>query len=132
MQCYFIIILMYIDMAIFEILNLAISSLFFKISKPKPIVVAKSCGIMRAGEKMDKQILIDNIELVHTTEMGIDRIKRNLKLDTNDVVEYCKQKVLDKNCKIYRQGKNWYCEIEDMVITINAYSYTIITAHKIK
>ena len=54
---------------------------------------------------MDKQILIDNIDLVHTTEMGIDRIKRNLKLDTNDVVEYCKQKVLDKNCKIYRQGK---------------------------
>ena len=49
---------------------------------------------------MDKQILIDNIDLVHTTEMGIDRIKRNLKLDTNDVVEYCKQKVLDKNCKI--------------------------------
>lgn len=81
---------------------------------------------------MDKQILIDNIDLVHTTEMGIDRIKRNLKIDTNDVVEYCKQKVLDKNCNIYRQGKNWYCKIEDMVITINAYSYTIITAHKRK
>ena len=35
----------------------------------KPIQNAKSCGIMQAGEKMDKQILIDNIELVHTTEM---------------------------------------------------------------
>ena len=81
---------------------------------------------------MDKQILIKNIDLVHTTEMGVDRIKRNLKIETNDVVGYCKQKVLDKNCKIYRQGKNWYCEIEDMVITINAYSNTIITAHKIK
>ena len=32
--------------------------------------------------------------------MGIDRIKRNLKLDTNDVVNYCKNKVLDKDCKI--------------------------------
>lgn len=81
---------------------------------------------------MDWQILIDNIDLVHTTKMGIDRIKRNLKLDTNDVVDYCKHKVLDKKCKIYRQGKNWYCEIENMVITINAYSYTIITAHKRK
>lgn len=81
---------------------------------------------------MEKQILIDNIDLVHTTEMGLERIKRNLKIDTNDVVEYCKQKVLDKNCKIYRQGKNWYCEIEDMIITINAYSYTIITAHRRK
>ena len=81
---------------------------------------------------MDKQILIDNMNLVHTTEMGVERIKRNLKIDVRDVVEFCKQKVLDKNCNIYRQGKNWYCEIEDMIITINAYSYTIITAHKRK
>ena len=34
----------------------------------------------------DKQILLDNISKVHTTERGIDRIKKNLKLNTNDVV----------------------------------------------
>lgn len=44
----------------------------------------------------DKQILLDNINKVHTTEMGINRIIKNLKLNTNDVVEYCKNKVLDK------------------------------------
>lgn len=77
----------------------------------------------------DKQILLDNINKVHTTEMGINRIIKNLKLNTNDVVEYCKSKVLDKNCNIYKQGKNWYCEIENIIITINSYSYTIITAH---
>jgi len=77
----------------------------------------------------DKQILLDNINKVHTTEMGIDRIKKNLKLDTNDVVQYCKNKVLNMNCNIYKQGKNWYCEIDDIIITINSYSYTIITAH---
>ena len=77
----------------------------------------------------DKQILLDNINKVHTTEMGINRIIKNLKLTTNDVVEYCKNKVLDKNCNIYKQGKNWYCEIENIIITINSYSYTIITAH---
>ena len=33
--------------------------------------------------------------------MGINRIIKNLKLNTNDVVEYCKNKVLDKNCNIY-------------------------------
>ena len=54
----------------------------------------------------DKQILLDNISEVHTTEMGIDRIKKNLKLNTNDVVEFCKTKILDKNCNIYKQGKN--------------------------
>lgn len=78
---------------------------------------------------VDKQILLDNINKVHTTEMGINRIIKNLKLNTNDVVEYCKNKVLDKNCNIYKQGNNWYCEIENIIITINSYSYTIITAH---
>ena len=80
----------------------------------------------------DKQILLDNISKVHTTEMGIDRIKKNLKLNTNDVVEFCKNKILDKNCNIYKQGKNWYCEIDNIKIKINSYSYTIITAHKLK
>ena len=73
--------------------------------------------------------LIDNVDKIHTTEMGVDRIKKNLNLDTNDVVEYCKKKILDKNTKIYKQGKNYYCEINNIIITINSYSYTIITAH---
>lgn len=64
--------------------------------------------------------------------MGIDRIKRNLKLDTTDVVGYCVNKILNKDCKIYKQGKNWYCEVENIKITINSYSYTIITAHILK
>ena len=41
-------------------------------------------------------------------------------------------KILDNNCDIYKQGKNWYCEIDNIKITINSYSYTIITAHLIK
>lgn len=78
---------------------------------------------------MDKEILLANIDKVHTTKMGVDRIKKNLKLDIDNVVEYCKNKVLDKNCNIYKKGKNWYCEIDNIRITINSYSYTIITAH---
>ena len=81
---------------------------------------------------MNKEILLLNIDKVHTTKMGIDRIKKNLKLDTNDVVLYCKNKILDKNCNIYKQGKNWDCEIDNIKITINSYSYTIITAHTIR
>lgn len=81
---------------------------------------------------MNKEILLSNIDKVHTTKMGIERIKKNLKLDTNDIVNYCKNKVLDKNCNIYKQGKNWYCEIDNIKITINSYSYTIITAHIIR
>ena len=81
---------------------------------------------------MNKEILLSNIGKIHTTKMGIARIKRNLKLDTNDVVDYCKNKVLDKDCNIHKEGKNWYCEIDNIKITINSYSYTIITAHTIK
>lgn len=75
------------------------------------------------------ETLINNIEKIHTTKLGIERIKRNLKLNTNNVVEYCKERILDKKTKIKRQGKNYYCEIDNIVITINSYSYTIITAH---
>ena len=81
---------------------------------------------------LNKDILLSNIDKIHTTGMGIDRIKMNLKLDTNDVVKFCKNKILDNNCDIYKQGKNWYCEIDNIKITINSYSYTIITAHLIK
>ena len=78
---------------------------------------------------MNKETLLANIDKIHTTEMGNERIKKNLKLNTNDAVEYCKNKVLNNNCNIYKQGKNWYCEIDNIKITINSYSYTIITAH---
>ncbi|MDR1017261.1 MAG: DUF3781 domain-containing protein [Lachnospiraceae bacterium] len=77
----------------------------------------------------NEKILLDNLDNVHTTQMGIDRIKKNLKLDVDDVVGWCINKIKDKNSKIVRQGKNWYCEIDNYVITVNAYSYTIITAH---
>lgn len=81
----------------------------------------------------DKEVLLSNIDKIHTTEMGIDRIKRNLELSsTDDVVQYCKNKIIDKRCIIYRQGKNWYCEIDHIKITLNSYSYTIITAHIMK
>ncbi|UTC75980.1 DUF3781 domain-containing protein [Treponema sp. OMZ 792] len=80
----------------------------------------------------NSEILCKNSEKIHTTEMGIEQIKRNLDLNTQDVVEWCKNKILDKRSSIIRKGKNWYISIEDIVITVNAYSYTIITAHKKK
>ena len=76
--------------------------------------------------------LLLNINKLHTTKMGIERIKNNLKLEDVDVVDYCKNKIMDNNCNIYIKGKNWYCEIDNFIITINSYSYTIITAHLIK
>ena len=79
-----------------------------------------------------KNKLIENIDQVHTTEMGVDRIRRNLGLGDSDVVMWCKSKILDKDADITRQRKNWYVRIDGCVITVNASSYTIITAHKEK
>lgn len=80
---------------------------------------------------MNQEVLLSHMDLVHTTKMGLDRIKKNLSIDC-DVVAYCKNKILDPNCSISKQGKNWYCEIDDIMITVNSYSYTIITAHRKK
>lgn len=76
-------------------------------------------------------ILIENLDKIHTTELGIIRIKRNLSLRTDNVVNWCKQKIQNAD-NIVKQGKNWYVYIEGVVITVNANSYTIITAHRRK
>ncbi len=76
--------------------------------------------------------LIENLDKLHTTELGIGRIKKNLSLDVDDVVKWCSNKIQESNAFIIRRGKNWYIDIDYHQITVNAYSYTIITAHKIK
>lgn len=80
----------------------------------------------------DKCELILNLDKLHTTELGIGRIKVNLSLDVNDVVKWCSEKIQKPDVSIIRKGKNWYIDIDNCKITVNAYSYTIITAHKIK
>lgn len=79
---------------------------------------------------MDRDnLLLGNLDKLHTTELGAGRIKRNLSLDTNDVVAWCRDKIKSQDAIITRKGKNWYISIENCILTVNAYSYTIITAH---
>lgn len=76
--------------------------------------------------------LIANIEKLHTTELGAERIKNNLSLTCADPVAWCKAKILVSRTEIERKGKNWYAKIDGCVITVNAYNFCVITAHKIK
>lgn len=76
--------------------------------------------------------LLLNLNKLHTTPLGIERIKRNLKIDNDDIVLYLKNIIKDKNSLISKQGKNYYVKNNEIIITINSYSYTIITAHKLK
>lgn len=76
--------------------------------------------------------LINNIDKLHTTELGEVRIKRNLSLECSDTVKWCRDRILSPEAVIGRRGKNWYITVNGCIITVNAYSYTIITAHKRK
>lgn len=80
----------------------------------------------------DKELLLSDIDKLHTTELGAVRIKKNLNLAHCDVIEYCKDRIADEKSIVYKEGKNFYCEINGERITVNSYSFTIITAHKIK
>jgi hypothetical protein len=72
--------------------------------------------------------LLSNLDRLHTTALGALRIQRNLALEVDDVGAWCRQQI-KASAEIYRKGKNWYAIASDCIITINAHSYTIITAH---
>ncbi len=76
-------------------------------------------------------MLLKNISKAHSTPLGIQRIKKNLNLDSDDVLEYCINLIEDKNSKIRKEGKNYYVTRENEELTIHSTSFTIITAHKI-
>ena len=74
-----------------------------------------------------------NLDRLHTTELGARRIKKNLSLaDTDDAVSWCRERIKAPGSEIGREGKNWYIVAGGCRITVNAYSYTIITAHRVK
>lgn len=77
-----------------------------------------------------KKELLSNIDKIHTTELGVKRIRRNLSLETHDVVEYCTDILKNEDYDIDKKGKNFYVKYEDITFTINASSFTIITAHR--
>ena len=80
---------------------------------------------------MDKKILLENIDKIHTTEMGIDRIQSNLEI-RSEPISYCISKLKKENSKVTKKGKNYYIDVDDCIITVNSNSFTIITAHKKK
>lgn len=77
-----------------------------------------------------KNELLSQIDQLHTTDLGVLRIKKNLSLDTDDVILWCLEKIQDSSSIVTRKGKNYYVSVDQYIITINAYSMTIITAHQ--
>lgn len=78
----------------------------------------------------DTSELLRNLDKLHTTELGEQRIRKNLGLDVEDVVEWVREAISAPGTQIARVGKNFQVNTGNCVITVNAGSYTIITAHK--
>lgn len=87
--------------------------------------------LARGDEPVKMQSLTEKIDKLHITDLGAIRIKRNLNLQTDDIIPWCKEFVKTADL-IIGQGKNWYTYKNSMVITINKKSNTIITAHFLK
>ena len=45
--------------------------------------------------------LIKNLHNIHTTELGITRVKKNLELKTNDVINWCINEINNDTDMIY-------------------------------
>lgn len=81
----------------------------------------------------EKEYLLHSIGKIHTTKLGVNRIKNNLNLEeTVDVVAWCKEQIREPSTQVERKGKNYYATTATCIITVNASKLSIITAHKIK
>ncbi len=99
--------------------------------KEWPLInTTKTQHVTRITKDEYQRDLIVNLEKIHTTPMGEERIKRNLDLQTIDIVAWCKDAVQNADI-IFGLGKNWYAYKDSAAITISTRSFTIITAHKI-
>lgn len=75
--------------------------------------------------------LTENIEKLHTTLLGTERIKRNCRLecDNEGVINWCRNVISASETVTARCGKNIYAANGEYIFTVNATSFTIITAH---
>lgn len=76
-----------------------------------------------------RAILIKNLSKLSVTELGKERIKRNMGLDTDRVVDWCRKIIDNEETAIAKKGKNYYVSAKGCTLTINAGNFGIITAH---
>lgn len=101
-----------------------------KLIREKKIDIPKGKEQTQKEKESGYDDLLHNIHRLHTTILGAERIQKNLSLSSVDVVAWCAALIERPETDIIRRGKNWYAKNGDCIITINAYNYGIITAHR--
>ncbi len=96
--------------------------------------IEKSISSQKAlyHEKLNKEEIQIIQKSLHTMPLCEVRIKKNLGLECVNVIEFCKSLIQNEKCNVYKQGKNYYFELDNIKLTVNAKSFTVITAHKIR
>ena len=102
-----------------------------KLSKAASFSVPQTSSTHTSEDNCNPELLLASLDRLQTTNLGIERIRNNLNLDTDDVVDWCREKIQTPSACIHRKGKNWYIAVDGCEITVNAHSFTIITAHKL-
>lgn len=74
-------------------------------------------------------ILLDNLTRLSVTELGKERIKRNMGLKTDNIVDRCGEIIKADDTLITKKGKNYYVSAKGCTLTINAGNFRIITVH---
>lgn len=100
----------------------------------KPVIKRNNTVITVIGEDImaTENDLVENLDKLHTTALGALRITKNLTLTDSDPVQWCRDFIASPSADITRQGKNFYITDKNITVTVNAHSYTVITAHKNK
>lgn len=75
----------------------------------------------------ERDALLENL---HTTTLGAERIRRNVSPNAEDIIAWCRARITAPDAVIERRGKNCYITSGGCTLTVNAGSYTVITAHK--
>ena len=75
--------------------------------------------------------LAEELAMLRKRVKDQDKEIRRLK-EENEFLEEASAFFAASRRKSARKGKNWYITIDNCIITVNAYSYTVITAHKVK
>lgn len=81
-----------------------------------------------------KELLLKHIDEIHNTELGVQRINRNIGLYETEIVSEIEDALTihSYDTTVRRVGKNYYVKYREVEYTINASSYTVITAKLVK
>lgn len=76
---------------------------------------------------IDKEILKDNIELVHIEELSINKIKRCLNVYDNPL-DYIKNIILSNDSRVIKNGSTYYVNLKNVMLSIDAGSFKVVFA----